>query len=655
MTASKIAALTACAWPGCASPIHRRDLCPKHGHRVSVLEAEGVSRDLPETWEPAWCTHTIALRARRAEHGRGVLAATRARSVEEPQPAVQSTLAVEQDSEPDRSGWPVLVPHRLASDAWQWPEDAGINGRSAVWFFPPSAWFSCMRGAPSGTLYGSAIEAADAIHARLPDEVSEAARTVAPQPPPPLGGITFAQAVEIAEADGRARRAAPLNVRPEVAAFAMEMERKLAVNDAKKGQRGWKGDEPFDLLDRVREEADEVYGAIVRDNHADILAECADVANMAMMVADAAGALTVPAAVVAPQPPPTNTTGDVWQELIDAEPPGRIRDLMVARREQGIAKYGRPLGRENGRDHAADAIQEALDGMVYAVAAGRPMAALAFRDALSHLLNDKVDGAAWIRWDEVSAKLAAGDAEKKAMEHRLQAEIADLRSQVEAFRRAACVATGWGENTTPGDATLIETLRGGQWVRRSEAQSWVKELEEELAALVKRAEAAEAKHSELVGAHLAFSLAVQGRAIREGAPEHECKAWYAGRDAIRQHVEAKERRAAEAEADLAEVRRWAQAGPGGCAPYRANVAGMLIRLDESFKALGAIESSLRTQIAEAKKAQVDPANDLRWAVVRATVEQLASEIEGIGEEVSTGVVWMALAGLRAVVPGVSNG
>jgi len=45
------------------------------------------------------------------------------------------------------------------------------------------------------------------------------------------------------------------------------------------------------------------------------------------------------------------------------------------------------------------------------------------------------------------------------------AEIADLRRQVEAFRRAACVATGWGEDTTPGDATLIEALRGKRMAR----------------------------------------------------------------------------------------------------------------------------------------------------------------------------------------------
>jgi transcriptional regulator with XRE-family HTH domain len=183
---------------------------------------------------------------------------------------------------------------------------------------------------------------------------------------------------------------------------------------------------------------------------------------------------------LAPQPPPTNSTGDVWQELIDAEAPGPIRDLMIARREQGIAKYGRPLGRENGRDHTADAIQEALDGTAYSTAAGRVMAKQSFRDALGFLTGE---------------------------------------------------------------------ISEGQWVRRSEALSWVKELEEGRAALVRRAESAEAQLAELRADHIAFSLAVQGRAIAEGAPEHECKAWYSGRDAVRQHVEHKERERAKWQAN----------------------------------------------------------------------------------------------------------
>jgi transcriptional regulator with XRE-family HTH domain len=153
---------------------------------------------------------------------------------------------------------------------------------------------------------------------------------------------------------------------------------------------------------------------------------------------------------LAPQPPPTNSTGDVWQELIDVEPPGPIRDLMIARREQGIAKYGRPLGRENGRDHTADAIQEALDGTAYSTAAGRVMAKQSFRDALGFLTGE---------------------------------------------------------------------ISEGQWVRRSEALSWVKELEEGRAALVRRAESAEREAAELNKLlHLAHTELTEAGVDTDGPP-----------------------------------------------------------------------------------------------------------------------------------------
>jgi NTP pyrophosphatase (non-canonical NTP hydrolase) len=90
------------------------------------------------------------------------------------------------------------------------------------------------------------------------------------------------------------------DLRPEVATFALAMERKLRANDAKKGARGWKGCDPQALLTRVMEEVEEcdyalrltwMPGLDPVKVQADLLDECADVANMAMMVADAAGAL----------------------------------------------------------------------------------------------------------------------------------------------------------------------------------------------------------------------------------------------------------------------------------------------------------------------------------------------------------------------------
>lgn len=82
--------------------------------------------------------------------------------------------------EPDRSSWPVLVKVDDDSYAWQ-------SGRDAVYHATNSRWwaFADVRPCAESPDYPTPLAAADAIRARLPDEVSEAARTVAPQPPPP--------------------------------------------------------------------------------------------------------------------------------------------------------------------------------------------------------------------------------------------------------------------------------------------------------------------------------------------------------------------------------------------------------------------------------------------------------------------------------------
>ena len=91
---------------------------------------------------------------------------------------------------------------------------------------------------------------------------------------------------------------------------------------------------------------------------------------------------------VEPQPLPVAAEGDVWAEILhDLHPRDEVlRGVATERRKQGIAKYGTPLQRDNGRDHRLDALQEALDGWVYAVAAGEPEVASAFRWAAKRLL-----------------------------------------------------------------------------------------------------------------------------------------------------------------------------------------------------------------------------------------------------------------------------
>jgi len=87
--------------------------------------------------------------------------------------------------------------------------------------------------------------------------------------------------------------------RPEVRAFADLMEAQLRANDHKPG---WKGEEWWPLLCRLREETLELQDALGPGSRTDLPAwsarvgsEAADVANFAMMIADVCGALPAPA------------------------------------------------------------------------------------------------------------------------------------------------------------------------------------------------------------------------------------------------------------------------------------------------------------------------------------------------------------------------
>lgn len=73
-----------------------------------------------------------------------------------------------------------------------------------------------------------------------------------------------------------------------------------------------------------------------------------------------------PIAVEVQQPVPSGGEGDCWQELIDAADHPALRALYVERRDLGIARYGQPLRRGDGRDEVRDLREELLDAMVYA-------------------------------------------------------------------------------------------------------------------------------------------------------------------------------------------------------------------------------------------------------------------------------------------------
>ncbi len=77
-------------------------------------------------------------------------------------------------------------------------------------------------------------------------------------------------------------------LRPEVLAFAHLMEQQLRANDHKPG---WKNDRPKPLVDRLREETEELIVAILDHGPEQIGKEAADVANFALMIADVCGCL----------------------------------------------------------------------------------------------------------------------------------------------------------------------------------------------------------------------------------------------------------------------------------------------------------------------------------------------------------------------------
>ncbi len=84
----------------------------------------------------------------------------------------------------------------------------------------------------------------------------------------------------------------PDDLRPEVLMFARLMERKLRRDDEKKGPGGWKASKARALFDRMLVEVVELDNTIrCNSGPEDVALEAADVANLAMMVADVAGGL----------------------------------------------------------------------------------------------------------------------------------------------------------------------------------------------------------------------------------------------------------------------------------------------------------------------------------------------------------------------------
>lgn len=79
----------------------------------------------------------------------------------------------------------------------------------------------------------------------------------------------------------------PVKLRNEVAVFAEDMERKLRENDHK---GGWQAEGFRYLYTELREEVHEIWCAYLQEDgvpdYDEIIRECADASNYAMMIAD---------------------------------------------------------------------------------------------------------------------------------------------------------------------------------------------------------------------------------------------------------------------------------------------------------------------------------------------------------------------------------
>ena len=148
-------------------------------------------------------------------------------------------------------------------------------------------------------------------------------------------------------------------------------------------------------------------------------------------------------AALQPEPPPTPGTGDLWLDVIERTTDPVLRELYVARRAQGLARYGVPLQRDNGRDHLRDAVQEAVDLVVYLEAAQQPQlqaeAEGLARAVWDVLASDAVSYAAVTPAARRAAATRRRAANLQAALERAEGAAVDARRELRA-ERAAVVA-----------------------------------------------------------------------------------------------------------------------------------------------------------------------------------------------------------------------
>lgn len=166
------------------------------------------------------------------------------------------------------------------------------------------------------------------------------------------------------------------NTRPYVDAFADAMEAKLADNRHKGDRDGWAAMPAHRLLDLMRGEVEELAAALVAASPQDVVSECADVANFAMMIADVAGGL-------APKIEPREVRVPVPEGVRVVLVSEQFVDSFEARSVDGSRRIKARLGQPNAHG-VSDLTFESHDEPLPALAAAQAEN-VRLREALAHL------------------------------------------------------------------------------------------------------------------------------------------------------------------------------------------------------------------------------------------------------------------------------
>jgi hypothetical protein len=157
-----------------------------------------------------------------------------------------------------------------------------------------------------------------------------------------------------------AARAELAALRPEVLAFARVMSAKIDGHNHDRGEHGWRSATPAHLMGWLESYVTALSYALDASTMDAVLGKAANVANLAMMIADVAGAL---AAAKEPAPVPTVVTGCQMKDTPET------RELVAAAgRMLAAAPVSEEEGSEGRDGHDAD-----VEAIIRDLTSGKPL------------------------------------------------------------------------------------------------------------------------------------------------------------------------------------------------------------------------------------------------------------------------------------------